>query len=268
MNNATPLVLRLLDHHYLFEPVDSGAYYVQPHIHPFHQMDIFLSGRVKVTVGNQKPYIAKAGDGVLVPPLTSHSYHSPKGALHATFKFLMQPRYWARFGRQIRRMHLDDSYRDLIRLAGERYVAKQPLAEQEATAVASICLVQCLHQSGIAEDTSQLSDSWQNALWSVLQQVNDRPFEDWTVAELAESCEVCEDHFSRQFQRLLGQRPQRYLLEVRMNAAAGMLLDDPMHPIKSVAEQAGYATVHAFSRAFANVWGVPPAAYRKSRWEM
>jgi two-component system response regulator YesN len=89
-----------------------------------------------------------------------------------------------------------------------------------------------------------------------------RPYDSWPVSGLARSCHLSPDHFSRSFHRLLGTAPQRYLMEARMRAAAADLLNDV--PIKQISENAGYATVHAFSRAFKGVFGISPAAYRRT----
>ncbi len=82
------------------------------------------------------------------------------------------------------------------------------------------------------------------------------------MAALARHCGVSSVHFARRFTELLGQTPRRYLLEARLTAAAAELLADPGVAIKEVAERAGYGSVHAFTRAFAEVLGAPPATFR------
>jgi AraC family transcriptional regulator len=60
----------------------------------------------------------------------------------------------------------------------------------------------------------------------------------------------------------LHRTPQRYLLEARMKSAAAILLRETSRPIKQIAEDCGYASVHAFSRAFKSIFDCGPAAYR------
>jgi AraC-like DNA-binding protein len=40
-------------------------------------------------------------------------------------------------------------------------------------------------------------------------------------------------------------------------------LEIPLQPIKEIAEQAGYANVYAFTRAFTQTFKISPAAYRQ-----
>lgn len=68
------------------------------------------------------------------------------------------------------------------------------------------------------------------------------------------------DHFCRRFCDLVGKSPRRFVLEVRMRAAATQLIHGNA-PIKDAAAVAGYATVHSFTRAFSKVFGMSPGAY-------
>jgi len=52
-----------------------------------------------------------------------------------------------------------------------------------------------------------------------------------------------------------------YLQRWRMQLEAGMLAGGP-EPIGRIAEQVGYASKAAFSRAFTRCTGAPPAAWR------
>jgi len=68
---------------------------------------------------------------------------------------------------------------------------------------------------------------------------------------------------TRCFRRVIGQTPQRYVMEATMRGAAASLLEVPLQPIKKIAERAGYGNVHAFTRAFTQVFRISPAAYRR-----
>jgi AraC-like DNA-binding protein len=55
----------------------------------------------------------------------------------------------------------------------------------------------------------------------------------------------------------------RYLARWRIQVAALQLRNSDM-PLARVAEQVGYESEAAFSRAFKRSFGVPPAAWRKN----
>ena len=65
----------------------------------------------------------------------------------------------------------------------------------------------------------------------------------------------------RLFSAEVGKTLRRYLLEVRMARAAG-LLRDTLLPIKTIASNCGYAEVTNFYRDFKNVYGTSPRRLR------
>ena len=80
-------------------------------------------------------------------------------------------------------------------------------------------------------------------------------------AELASLCNFSTHHFIRVFRATVGQTPARYVLERRVALAAEQLAFSD-ESIPRIAERAGFANRYHFSRAFAQIVGVPPAAYR------
>jgi AraC-like DNA-binding protein len=62
----------------------------------------------------------------------------------------------------------------------------------------------------------------------------------------------------------VGSSPIQYLTQWRMLLAANMLSRSSA-PLTRIAEDVGYQTDTAFSRAFRREFGAPPAAWRRSR---
>lgn len=83
----------------------------------------------------------------------------------------------------------------------------------------------------------------------------------WTVELLARAVGLSRPAFARQFLRMLGLSPMRYLAQKRMQAAAALLLDSDA-ALAEVARQVGYASEFAFNRAFKKHYRVPPGVYR------
>lgn len=86
----------------------------------------------------------------------------------------------------------------------------------------------------------------------------------WTVDELARKVGLSRSALAQRFTDLLGQPPMQYLARWRMQIAAQELLSG-RKTLAAVAEQIGYESEAAFSRAFRREFGMPPAGWRKSK---
>jgi AraC-like DNA-binding protein len=67
---------------------------------------------------------------------------------------------------------------------------------------------------------------------------------------------------AERFQDLVGTSPMQYLTQWRMLLAANLLCRSNA-PLARIAEDVGYQTDTAFSRAFRREYGAPPAAWRR-----
>ena len=84
----------------------------------------------------------------------------------------------------------------------------------------------------------------------------------WTVELLARAVGLSRPAFARQFLRVLGLSPMRYLTQRRMQAAASMLLGSDA-ALAEIAQHVGYHSEFAFNRAFKKHFQVPPGVYRR-----
>lgn len=80
---------------------------------------------------------------------------------------------------------------------------------------------------------------------------------------LAKLTGFSEVHFRKQFTRLYGMPPHRYILELRIRRAM-QLLADGILSVSAVAEQCGFSSVYHFSRAFKCRVGIPPNEYTRN----
>jgi AraC-like DNA-binding protein len=85
----------------------------------------------------------------------------------------------------------------------------------------------------------------------------------WTVELLARRIGLSRPTLARQFQRVLGLSPMRYLTERRMQLASALLLGTDAG-LSEVATRVGYRSEFAFNRAFKRHHGVPPGVYRRN----
>jgi AraC-like DNA-binding protein len=90
---------------------------------------------------------------------------------------------------------------------------------------------------------------------------NDRA---WTLEELAREAGTSRSVLAERFQQLVGSSPIQYLAQWRMLLAANLLAGSNA-PLSRIAQDVGYQTDTAFSRAFRREFGTPPASWRRSR---
>ena len=97
-----------------------------------------------------------------------------------------------------------------------------------------------------------------------LNALHTRPAHAWTLDELAREANTSRSVLAERFQHLVGSSPMQYLTQWRMLLAANLLCRSSA-PLARIAEDVGYQTDTAFSRAFRREFGAPPAAWRRSR---
>jgi AraC-like DNA-binding protein len=97
-----------------------------------------------------------------------------------------------------------------------------------------------------------------------LNALHTHPARAWTVEELAHRAGTSRSVLAERFQHLVGSSPMQYLTQWRMLLAAN-LLSRSNAPLARIAEDVGYQTDTAFSRAFRREFGLPPAAWRRNQ---
>jgi AraC-like DNA-binding protein len=97
---------------------------------------------------------------------------------------------------------------------------------------------------------------------AALNELHKRPAHAWTLEELAREAGTSRSVLAERFQHLVGSSPMQYLTQWRMLLAANLLCRSNTS-LARIAEDVGYQTDTAFSRAFRREYGAPPAAWRK-----
>lgn len=93
--------------------------------------------------------------------------------------------------------------------------------------------------------------------------IEERFLEFRTVEEVASEIGFSPIYLSRLFKRFAGSGAYRYLLRLRMNYAAELILERGLK-VSAVAERLQYSDAFQFSRAFKRVYGVPPSSLSKT----
>lgn len=84
------------------------------------------------------------------------------------------------------------------------------------------------------------------------------------LGRLAHSCRLSTCHFARAFKKTYGNTAHQYVLERRI-ALARDLLSQSADSVSQIALTCGFSDQSSFSRTFAGMVGLPPAAWRRSQ---
>jgi AraC-like DNA-binding protein len=117
-----------------------------------------------------------------------------------------------------------------------------------------------------ATRTGWLAGAGDRIVGAALDALHERPAHAWTLDELARTAATSRSVLAERFQHFVGTAPMQYLTQWRMTLAADLLARSNA-PLVRIAEDVGYQTDTAFSRAFRREFGTPPAAWRRSRAE-
>ena len=97
---------------------------------------------------------------------------------------------------------------------------------------------------------------------AALNALHKEPTRAWTLEELARTAATSRSVLAERFVQLVGSTPMQYLTQWRMLLASNLLVRSNA-PLSSIANDVGYQTDTAFSRAFRREFGAPPAAWRR-----
>lgn len=84
---------------------------------------------------------------------------------------------------------------------------------------------------------------------------------DISVEDIAASCNLNRSYFGKIFRNAVGKSPQEFLITYRMSKAAELLKLTDLS-IGNISNAVGYPSQLHFSRAFKNVYGIPPREWR------
>ena len=123
-----------------------------------------------------------------------------------------------------------------------------------------VCMIEIERQdrdiprTGINKEQLRLIDRISNDI------VRD-PSRKWLTKELAAKTHCTPRHFSRLFKEFNGVSPQSFVMNVRIEAAKGLLYSSN-YTIGHIAETVGFCDIYYFSRQFKRRVGMTPSQYR------
>ena len=86
-----------------------------------------------------------------------------------------------------------------------------------------------------------------------------------TLEELAGVANFSRFHFNRIFQSIVGETPFQFILRVRLEKAATLLLTNKKETISEIAYKCGFSDISVFSRNFKNYFQISASQYRANK---
>lgn len=96
-------------------------------------------------------------------------------------------------------------------------------------------------------------------LAKLLGELLDRPQQPWTLGTMAARANLSRNGFANEFRNVVGSTPAEFLTRIRIAQAQRLLRKG--RPVALVAEDVGYNSQPAFSRAFIRELGLSPSAW-------
>lgn len=87
---------------------------------------------------------------------------------------------------------------------------------------------------------------------------------DFSMKELADSCNLSETHFRRLFMQIYHTSPKKFITSYRLDKAKQML-NRPDCSILEICKACGFESAYYFARVFKASIGMTPSEYRKSQ---
>ncbi|HEX3847587.1 MAG TPA: AraC family transcriptional regulator [Steroidobacteraceae bacterium] len=143
----------------------------------------------------------------------------------------------------------------------------RPGGEGVLSKLAEVLFIEVLriYMNGTEESrTGWLAGVRDRIVGSALSCMHKDPARAWTLEELARLAGTSRSVLAERFQRLVGASPMQHLMQWRMLLASNLLVRTNA-TLSHIAQDVGYRTDTAFSRAFRREFGAPPAAWRRSR---
>ena len=145
----------------------------------------------------------------------------------------------------------------------------KPGGETMMTHLADILIIQTLRSwidSEMSADKGWLVALRDKQIGQALAAIHKQPGKNWTLANLAKEVNMSRSAFAARFTQLLGEPVMQYLTRWRMQLAYSEL-QQSKKSLAVLAEDLGYLSEAAFSRAFKREYGLSPGKVRSSSKE-
>lgn len=119
----------------------------------------------------------------------------------------------------------------------------------------------------VSEVTAQgmFDSSTADVACSIKRYMDEKFYEPISLDALADTYHFSVSYISRIFRRQYGTAPLKYLLQVRIEEAKRLIVQNPDWNIGMIAQLVGYPDQHYFSRIFKSTTGFSPSEYKEQQ---
>jgi AraC family transcriptional regulator of arabinose operon len=220
-----------------------------------HYLAYCINGSGEIRIG-RKRYPVQPGDIAIVPAHTASAMaDDPQTGweiywIHFSGNYAEHLMSWNGFSliNPVRHIGMQDSAIQKFEIMLHELTNKKPYYVYRATQ-ALLGLFIDLKQS-TATSNDHISDWMANMSWRTSG-----------IDELVKMANCSKPHFIRKFKKISGISPWKYVLNLKVDKAKSMLLDQSVS-VKSISTLLGFSHASYFSRLFKHITGVSPELFR------
>jgi len=242
---------------------DSVTERMQPHKHPYYELNFMTNGRTKMEINGQL-FEYSSFDFILIPPNTYHVLNQS-----ASKKFDNYIIWFSATDDGKKQLPQDKiiklhDYNGIVEtLCSEIYLTykKSKMADQNLISYYLSAVLYHMNK-GLMIDIKEKEDN-EEPFKKILKYMNrNATYGHVTIAELAELMNYTPTHFSREFKKRFDITPIEYIINLKINESK-KLLKETNDSIKEIAEHLGYSDQLYFSKQFSKVVGSSPSDWKK-----
>lgn len=155
-------------------------------------------------------------------------------------------------------------FESAMRFMSSEILSGQPGSDAVVHRLAEIILIHVIRNfvKNAGDEAGVLAAVLDPKISACLSGIHQSPAEPWTVAKLAFETGMSRTVFADRFRNLMGMTPLEYVTSWRMQIAKRHLVDGEL-PLAHIANEVGYGSEAAFSRAFKREFDQTPGQVRR-----
>jgi len=118
-----------------------------------------------------------------------------------------------------------------------------------------------LFRSGQIDLTESLTES-KRTVELFINELSSTYNEPWTLESMAEHCKLKTTRFIHYFKEITNDSPMQYLINIRLEASVGLLLNDTRLNVKEICYECGFSSPEYFATVFRKKFNCTPSEYR------
>ena len=263
--DKSPLFEDKLDNYFIVQEHDSLQFPL--HIHPYIELVHVLEGQVEMQIGTEM-YMLYKNDYAVIFPNVQHSYHTISDNHHTNLGITncvlnllpLHKNILTNNRPAVPVLHQNQLHSDFT-WAENRLYSVNP-KEDNKIFVGTLFSILLCHAYPLLDLQPFRNNETQDLTEQIVFYISKHALEDITLDIVSKNFGISKFKLSRIFSNTLKISFPDYLKKQRINNAA-FLLTNTDKDITSIAYECGFNNQQSFNRAFLQVEGVTPSAFRK-----